>query len=236
MSSENPLGVSCELYARIYYSGIWTFHREIASREILAEFPDLLFKLLDIGSGPVPSLPQLLGGKAEYHCLDFYAPALEKLRLDFPACRAVAGEAENLPYAQESFETVLLFGVIHHLENPEKVINEVKRVLKPGGCLWAFEPAPYWDGKFPNPEERGLSSTDLNRILSPLGEPLLTPMAFIPMWDEIFFQPLIRLKLWEITAQDPAFWAYLAGLEKAASRLYPEKGTFHLARVRKKQG
>lgn len=41
----------------------------------------------------------------------------------------------NLPYKDESFDAVLAFHAIYHQndEGIEKVVNEIKRVLKPGG-------------------------------------------------------------------------------------------------------
>lgn len=42
-------------------------------------------------------------------------------------------DAETLPYEDNSFDIVYSWGVIHHSNNPEAIINEIKRVLKPGG-------------------------------------------------------------------------------------------------------
>jgi len=42
-------------------------------------------------------------------------------------------DAEWLPYADNTFELVYSWGVIHHSAHPEKMIDEVHRVLKPGG-------------------------------------------------------------------------------------------------------
>lgn len=43
------------------------------------------------------------------------------------------GDAETLPYSSDSMDFVYSFGVLHHTPNMEKAINEVYRVLKPGG-------------------------------------------------------------------------------------------------------
>jgi len=42
---------------------------------------------------------------------------------------------QGLPYAAESFDIVLLVEVIEHLENHRAAMDEVARVLKPGGVL-----------------------------------------------------------------------------------------------------
>jgi ubiquinone/menaquinone biosynthesis C-methylase UbiE len=43
------------------------------------------------------------------------------------------GDAEDMPYEDESFDAVYTFGVIHHSPNTEKIVDEIYRVLKPGG-------------------------------------------------------------------------------------------------------
>ena len=52
---------------------------------------------------------------------------------------------ENLEFENESFDTVSMAHSFHHLENVEKVLNEIKRVLKPSGYLIIQE--PYCDGE-----------------------------------------------------------------------------------------
>lgn len=44
-------------------------------------------------------------------------------------------DAEHLPFADGLFDLVYSWGVIHHSQSPEKVIREIHRVLKPGGCF-----------------------------------------------------------------------------------------------------
>ena len=49
----------------------------------------------------------------------------------------VAADAEHLPFRDGSFDTVTCFAVLHHLYEPEKVLAEAARVLKPGGVFYS---------------------------------------------------------------------------------------------------
>lgn len=45
------------------------------------------------------------------------------------------GDAENLPFADNSFDCVYSWGVIHHTPNTPKAAREILRILRPGGTF-----------------------------------------------------------------------------------------------------
>jgi ubiquinone/menaquinone biosynthesis C-methylase UbiE len=49
-------------------------------------------------------------------------------------------DAENLPFADASFDFVYSWGVIHHTEDVPRAASEIMRVLKPGGemCVMVY--------------------------------------------------------------------------------------------------
>jgi len=56
-----------------------------------------------------------------------------------PWLDAVA-DAQSLPFANQSFDNIVLFDVLHHIENVSLFFNEALRVLRPGGRVAMMEP------------------------------------------------------------------------------------------------
>jgi SAM-dependent methyltransferase len=56
----------------------------------------------------------------------------------------------NLPFLSNSFDTIVSFEVFEHVFNPEQILSEIYRVLKPGGHIlittpfcWGEHEQPY---------------------------------------------------------------------------------------------
>lgn len=62
--------------------------------------------------------------------------------------RAYQADAENLPFRDNSFDIVYSNGVLHHSEDTKACIDEVYRVLRPGGktvlMLYSRHSSIYW--------------------------------------------------------------------------------------------
>jgi SAM-dependent methyltransferase/uncharacterized protein YbaR (Trm112 family) len=52
----------------------------------------------------------------------------------------VIGTGDELPFLSESFDAVAIQAVLEHVPYPRKVVNEIHRVLKPGGYVYAEIP------------------------------------------------------------------------------------------------
>jgi SAM-dependent methyltransferase len=90
-------------------------------------------RLLDVACGPgyISEAAAALG--AEPVGLDVAAAMAERARLRCPGLTFVEGDAERLPFRDESFDAVTMsFGILH-LSQPEAALAEACRVLVPGG-------------------------------------------------------------------------------------------------------
>ncbi len=79
--------------------------------------------------------------------LDPDAGRLEQAQREVPEAELVEGDAQSLPFADESFDKVLMTEVLEHIPDDRRALAEVRRVLRPGGVLALSVPNsryPFW--------------------------------------------------------------------------------------------
>lgn len=59
----------------------------------------------------------------------------QSLKQKYPQLKLKRATAEELPFKDNHFQTILMIRTLHHLKHPQKAIKEIARVLKPGGWL-----------------------------------------------------------------------------------------------------
>ena len=98
---------------------------------------------LDIGTGP-GVIPIMLAARVpglRLTGVDLSEPMLQKAReaaeeagvadrLDFRV-----GDAKSLPFSEQSFDLVLCNSLLHHLPAPLALLNEISRLVRPGGAI-----------------------------------------------------------------------------------------------------
>ena len=109
-------------------------------------------KMLEIGAGMGTDLAQFARHGALVTDLDLSSGHLELAKENL-ALRGLSGEfvlhdAETLPFEDNRFDLVYSNGVIHHTPNTRAVVQEMRRVLKPGGhvivMVYAENSIHYW--------------------------------------------------------------------------------------------
>jgi ubiquinone/menaquinone biosynthesis C-methylase UbiE len=93
--------------------------------------------VLDVGCGAGVDLARFAKGGAEVTGVDVAPSAVELARANF-AQQALRGhfevaDGEHLPLADNRFDLVYAHGVVQYTAHPQRLIDECRRVLKPGG-------------------------------------------------------------------------------------------------------
>ena len=159
--SPNPTGANNDLKERV--RAFWQAHpcgtkfsdAEMGTREFFERveahryakewhIPDAAdfagargLKVLEIGCGLGTDGAQFAKAGADYTGIDLTEAAIELARSRFEIS-GLSGEfrvadAENLDFADDSFDRVYSHGVLHHTPDTARAIREIHRVLKPGG-------------------------------------------------------------------------------------------------------
>ena len=119
--------MSSEYFAFLRSRGrVGKFLRRLFLRPIVRYFSG---RVLDIGAGIgefLEQYPDAVGLDINADCVRY---CVQK------GLRCVQADVSTLPFANDSFDGVLLNNVLEHFEKPDEVFSEILRVLRDGGRL-----------------------------------------------------------------------------------------------------
>jgi len=98
--------------------------------ELLGRTKD--YKILEIGGGVQSDGRKYLKPEINEHIINIDINYNENVH--------VIGDAHNLPFPNETFDAVLIQSVLEHVQDPERVVSEINRVLKKNGIVYAMIP------------------------------------------------------------------------------------------------
>jgi ubiquinone/menaquinone biosynthesis C-methylase UbiE len=94
-------------------------------------------QVLEVGCGAGVDLARFAKGGADVTGVDVAASAIALARANFDQQqlrgRLEVADAERLPFADAAFDLVYAHGVVQYTANPQALVDECYRVLKPGG-------------------------------------------------------------------------------------------------------
>jgi phosphatidylethanolamine/phosphatidyl-N-methylethanolamine N-methyltransferase len=132
-------------YNDVYYTGALGLFERWAHKALEKNvIKDNNCLVLDIGGGDGQHVPFLNGNFSQYIILDLLnhsdTPNPKIAKKDLPKVNFLLGNAEKLPFNDNSIDRIVLTCILHHVNSPSSVLSECRRVLRNGGVLSVFLP------------------------------------------------------------------------------------------------
>lgn len=97
-------------------------------------------RVLEIGAGNGEHIRAISGNIASYYATDIRVDSLKKNLSDFDNVIVETQDVMNLSYDDNFFDRVIVTCVLVHLDNPVIALEEINRVVKPGGYISIYLP------------------------------------------------------------------------------------------------
>jgi SAM-dependent methyltransferase len=133
------------LYNRVSRTFIFQDHYRLVTEDIASRCPQ--GSLLDVGTGPAWLLKMIHRRWPDVRLtgVDVSAAMVAQARRNMAragladAVTIGVASAESLPFAEGSFDTVISTGSVHHWKDAARGLQEVHRVLRPGGLALLYD-------------------------------------------------------------------------------------------------
>lgn len=202
-----------------------TRHAFVAERErALTEsaFLPLGERILDVGCGEGATLHHL-GGPPGAIGIDASEDKIAFCREHVAGPEFMVADAEALPFEDGRFDQVIVRDVFHHLVEPSRLVDEIARVLGPGGRLDVLEPCAFNPlvalHAIVTPAERGELESTPSRLAAMLStrfsDVSVTRHQALPV-HRVVFHPKLGRPGWD------AARGAVAAVERLAQAVMPE--------------
>lgn len=111
----------------LFYSKILGQNRDLPVRQGL--------RFLDVGCGDGAYLKTRLREGCECYGVDIGREALTRLKVSHPQIQTHCGGLWEAKWPAKSFDIVNVCHVLEHVPDPDRLLAEIRRILKPGGLL-----------------------------------------------------------------------------------------------------
>lgn len=120
------------------------FYRRCAA--LVAPYIKADAAVLDVGCGQGIQLAEIrkLRPTARLSGMDISPRLVSRAMANVPGAQIVTGDADNLAYPDEAFDVVIMTEVLEHLSDPVLALEQLRRVLKPGGWMLLTVPNRDW--------------------------------------------------------------------------------------------
>lgn len=150
---RDPLRLNERLFALYYPRILAVAERAGQRRTRQALLAEARGRVLELGAGSGVNLPhytaevsQLVVSEPSPHMLSHLRRALMREAPPVGEWRLVQAGAEELPFADSSFDTVVATYILCTVPEPARALDEIARVLRPGGRYLFLEHVHAGDG------------------------------------------------------------------------------------------
>lgn len=116
--------------------------------------------ILDVGCGLGTLTIKIASAKPDalVHGIDLLDSIIDQCRFNARIegvgnTKFVAASAYELPFEEGFFDMVTCFFMLHHLDDIPRALQDIRRILKPGGEVFAVEPIDHFHDVQRNPED-----------------------------------------------------------------------------------
>ncbi|MDI1355021.1 MAG: class I SAM-dependent methyltransferase [bacterium] len=137
---------------KLTLTNLWMYQvRKNLFKAIINQSKEFKGRLLDVGCGVMPYKQTLINSK---HITSYVGLDLEQTNYYEDVKPDVTWDGIVMPFENKSFDTIMATEVLEHSYEPEKLLNEIYRVLKPGGVFFCTVPFIWHLHETPHDEYR----------------------------------------------------------------------------------